>query len=278
MQPNNGPGNFETHAELQEFLKKGKLVPLPHTRGRISKEGDLVADAFTTANISVDSFVAAKNYTRVIMEQGAPVTDRDLNEIGQIAGYHHSCFITDFIGSGPPTGSTGYQCTGNSLSNDFLIGAGRLYVADSPKGGAVPLGTLLTSAGFNYTTQLVPSVGGSQTSLPALTTPTGSRADTVWLELYRQDYGPLDDTTLYFANPNTSSNTDISHRHKAFSVIRVWEGSGAYSGLGSTAITSAPFYNSAHSYYPLANIARTATATISSGMVTDLRPRISHSF
>jgi hypothetical protein len=274
---NHGPNNFETFEELQAFLEQGKAyqVPLPYLR----KEATLQTEANTSANISQDSFIATNNFRRVVIQQGVPITDYDLNEIGEIADYTMSNMITDIIGSGPPTASpNGYKCAGTSLNNDFTIAAGRLYVADSPKGGATPLGVCLTCAGFNYTTQPVPSVGGVQTSLPALTTPSGSRADTIWLEVYVQDYGPLDNTALFFMNPRTSSNTDVSHRIKTFANIRVWENSGAYSGLSGTAITSAPFYNSAHAYYPLANLARTAGAAITSGMITDLRPRISHTF
>lgn len=273
------PGNFNTFDELQEFLDKGKdqriqlhTESVPIQTERINKE------AFVSANISADSFVSTKNYKRVIIEQGVPVTDRDINEGGEITAFNVSSIISDYIGSGPPTGSTGFFCTGTNANNDFSIGTGKLYVADSPKGGAVPNGVLLMSAGFAYSTQPAPSVGGVLTALPALTTPAGVRNDTAWLEVYEQDYGPLDDTFLYFNNPRTSQNTDISHRIKTMSVVRVWENSGAYSSLGITAITGAPFYVAGRSYYPLANISRTATAVISPASVTDLRPRINHAF
>lgn len=218
------------------------------------------------------------------MEQGVPVTDCDLNEYGELEKFHTGRIIRDFIGSGPPTGSTGFQIGGaNSYANDFDIGPGILYLADSPNGGTSPIdnqgnyiGWCLICEGYQYSTQPNPSVYGLQTGFPLLTTPGGARTDTVWLECYEQDYGPLDDTYLYFNNPLTSSNTDVSHRIKILTNTRVWEGSGAYSsGLD---ISTAPFYNSVYTYYPLATIVRTATATINAGMITDVRTRIPHAF
>jgi hypothetical protein len=258
------PKNFK---ELQDFLAKAEK---PHNVKAASIIQAKSTGPYTTANISRDSFDATKNYDRVITELGVPLVDSDLNEAGEINSNRWSQYMGTFHSTGPIAYggvTTGFQCTGSGLSESFNIGPG-LFIYANP---AIPAGVVLRCTGYTYSAQPTITVGGAAVTPPAtLTTPSSSRTDTIWLEVYQQDYGPLDDANLYLNNPLISQLTDVSHRMKWIAVVRVWEGSGALSS--SLNVSSAPFYNSARYYTPLAQLARIASqAVINSGNITDVR-------
>ena len=265
-----GPGNFDTHEELQAYLDAAEKPQEKNVKAA-STLTTASTGPYITANVTRDSFTASKNYSRVLFELGVPLVDSDLNEAGAIEYNRWMQYLGAFASSGAMNASgstTGFQCTGAGLSLNFNIGAG-LYMCSQASTG---FGFMLQSTASTYAAQAAITIGGVAVTAPAtLTTPTSARTDTIWLEEYYQDYGPLDDNNLYLANSLISSNTDVSHRIKHIGVVRVWEGSGAMSA--SLAISSAPFYNSARRYYPLAQLARIANqAVINVGDITDLRP------
>jgi hypothetical protein len=265
-------GKFKTQKELEAFIAPARKVYVKGEKHTLVKAQSMMeAESYnTTANVSRDTFIAANNYERVILEQGVPIQDCDINEIGEATLYRHHQDILITLGTG--FSGNAWQVQGTSLSNDFVIAAGVGFLADSPNGGTVPSGNCLTAAGQNYTAQSY-SIQGVPNYPVALAPPgSGTRTDTVWLESWYQDYGPADDVNIYSTNPLLGGTYDFSHRGKIITVVRVWAGSGAYTA--ALAISGAPFYNAAHSYFPLAQIVRTTSNNITSGMVSDLRPLI----
>ena len=262
-----GPGNFRTHEELQAFLA---LAEKPQHRNVKLGSPISAKSATVTANITRDSFTPAKNYDRVIYEYGVPLVDSDLNEGLEINSNRWSQLLGSFYATGAmglAGSTTGFLCTGAGLSLNFNIGGGLFLYANS----GIPLGVVYLQTARSYATQATYTVGGVADTAPAtLTTPGSARTDTIWLELFSQDYGPLDDNNLYLNNPNISTQTDVSHRIKWIGIVRVWEGSGALSA--SLNVSSAPFYNAARYYTPLAQLARySGQAVINIADITDVR-------
>lgn len=86
-------------------------------------------------DFSIDRFDPAKNYNRVLQQQGRVALDSDWNEGATISQHLLRTFIADVLGrQGGPVGNCGFsladadQAGLKPVVGDFLLGAGRYYV------------------------------------------------------------------------------------------------------------------------------------------------------
>jgi hypothetical protein len=98
-------------------------------------------------NISNDTFVPTKDYSKVEMQQGVPVLDSDLNELQDLLRHHSMKVNQRSIGNarlpaGSNDASPGYEVVGTGASNDFTISGGYACVegiiTQSKKGVSTP--------------------------------------------------------------------------------------------------------------------------------------------
>ena len=184
-----------------------------------------------------------KRYFAMLKEQGKPVLDDEFNTLQEMLLDYVSNSFLELVGNG--SAGQGALIVGTGAANNFTVRAGTFYIAGL---------RLLIPADFTYTTQEIAS--------PALTTPGANRTDTVYMEAWLDEVGPAEDPAMV----DPTLNAETSRRLKLRYRIAVAQGVAApttyVAGDGIT-----------HHIVPLATLARTATAAINAGMVTDLRPR-----
>jgi hypothetical protein len=184
-----------------------------------------------------------KNYVGVYIEQGVPVLDRDLNLLQDIISTTVRSVFSRFIGDGVTVGSSGFAIQAIPANNDFRILAGSVLVNGVDA---------FNAADLTYS---------SQAGVPALTTPTAARNDTVYLDVSLTEVTGAQDAEL-LNNGDVGLQTSV--RQKVVWVVRVAEGA-----------TSPPSPAPGHTHFPLARLARTAgAAQIQAGMIADLRRQI----
>lgn len=202
------------------------------------------------------SFDESKGYVAVAKEmknpttgEGVPLMDSELNEQVEIhltllRRAIKRCFGDGVLGDGfkiveSSSPANNFTITGG---DGTLNGAGFIFVD-----GWMPF--LLSD--LEYTGQDAPA---------ALTTPTAPRTDYVYLDVWLDEYGPADDPDII--DPYLGSES--SRRLKLVWAVMVAEGE-------SVPVDALDGNNTWHWRHTLAKIERTATANITSSMITDLR-------
>lgn len=105
--------------------------------------------------------------------------------------------------------------------------------------------------------------------LVQLSTPSGSRTDSVYLNLYLDEADEVEDSNL---THNIGSNVVAQLRKKLRMVVHVMETDSGSGGLADGDYTDSA--SRKHYVRKIATFARTATANINSGMVTDNRVKL----
>src|SRR4030095_14944098 len=184
-----------------------------------------------------------KNYVGVYIEQGVPVLDRDLNLLQDIIATTVRSVFSRFIGDGVTVGSSGFAIQAIPANNDFRILAGSVMVNGVDA---------FNAADLTYS---------SQAGVPALTTPTAARNDTVYLDVSLTEVTGAQDAEL-LNNGDVGLQTSV--RQRVVWVVRCSEGA-----------PPPPSPAPGHTHFPLARLARTAgAAQIQAGMIADLRRQI----
>lgn len=189
------------------------------------------------ANISRNSFQPSQNYDKVIIQQGVPITDYDLNEMQDIIRYSRrklvieifgNCFIED-----------GWKIVGINEANNFQIKAGPCY----REGYRIALPADTTATDYGLT----------------LTTPTEDRTDVVYIDFYEVEIDSVADPAII--HPKLAdAGIEPSRRIKLKVDLRIAEGG------------SLPVDGGGHYYIHLADINRVGgNALITPDMVVDRR-------
>lgn len=81
-------------------------------------------------DFSRDSFDPARQFTRVLLQQGRLLTDADFNEQAAIQQHFLRAFVVDLVGRRWRVGEA--FAIGGATAEDFTIGAGRFYLGGIP--------------------------------------------------------------------------------------------------------------------------------------------------
>lgn len=169
--------------------------------------------------------------------------------------------------------------SGGSITDDYkkwqsLGSFGDALVPSAYQGGARVVMTSGVENGNTFTVTAVPNntqltLSGGTGSIapgdtynvlpPALTTPGGSRTDEVFLMVWWEDIAGDEDDNTPLIHPMIG--IESCHRYKRKWAVRVTEG-------GTTPANSGSIHGFGIRYLKIAEIARTATATITNAMVT----------
>lgn len=191
------------------------------------------------ANISRNSFNESKQYDKVILQQGQPITDYDYNETQDIQRIKLRRLIIELFGDGAI--EDGYKIVGTGAVNDFIVKAGPVY-----KSG--------------YRINLFEDSTASALGV-ILNTPVSDRTDIVYLDIYEMEITSETDPDII--HPKLIPvGMEPTRRIKIKADLKVAEG------------TTLPIDTSTHSYMQLATINRTASELINSDMVIDNRLEI----
>lgn len=199
-------------------------------------------------NFSRDTYDRIKHYVGVRLQQGVPLVDADWNEQEDIKKFELQAFLKWYVGSGVPRGNDGFRIRrAFGTTNDFIISGG-----DGTPSGAghclVEGWDVMNESDILYS---------SQDSVPALTTPTTDRTDTVYLDVWEREVDSAEDTDL--VNPAIGLETCV--RLKREWRVRVAEGANA-----------PPAAPAGHAFYVLATLNRPASVdTITNSHITDRR-------
>jgi hypothetical protein len=136
--------------------------------------------------------------------------------------------------------------------NDFAIGAGTCVVSGW---SALSERLLAYSAQPLYQNATLAAAWGVPV-LPALTTPGGSRTDSVYLDVWEREVGEAEDPSIV----NSQIGIETSVRIRREWVVRVAEGQ-----------AGPPAPAAGHAHFPLARLSRGAGAPIHAMQITDLR-------
>lgn len=202
------------------------------------------------------SFDEEKSYMIVAKEMknpttgaGVPLMDSELNEQAEInltllRRAIHRTFGNGSLGDGfkivaSSTPTNNFTITGG---DGTIGGAGYIFVD-----GWMPF----LVSDLEYTAQDTPTV---------LTTPSTTRTDYVYIDLWLEEYGPALDPDII----DPYLGTESSRRLKLVWKIFVAEGT-------TVPVDGLDANNTWHWRHTLAKIDRTASATITTGMITDLR-------
>lgn len=213
------------------------------------------------ANISRNTFNRIKHFVGVRLQQGVPLVDADWNELADIRKYELQAFLKWFVGNGVPEGNDGFRIAAVAGDNDFTITGG-----DGTAEGAgyclVEGWDALIEDSLRYTAQ--PLFGNADLAaawgvaeLPALTTPSGDRRDTVYLDVWEREVNAAEDAELI----DTRIGLETCVRTKREWVVRVQQNA-----------DSPPPAPSGHVFYPLATLDRPdGAAAILPPHITDRR-------
>lgn len=202
------------------------------------------------------SFDETKNYIMVAKEMrnpttgnGVPLMDSELNEQAEINLTLLRRVIHRSFGNG--SNNNGFKIVESAFpTNNFVIKGG--------DGSMDNAGYIFVNGWMPFLTTDLEYI--SQSGFAALNTPTGARTDYVYIDVYLDEYGPLDDPDII--DPYIGIET--SRRIKLVWNVMVAENDTVpLDGLDANNIW--------HWRMPLAKLARTASATITNAMITDLR-------
>jgi hypothetical protein len=194
-------------------------------------------------NFSRDTFVPARNYVAMRVQQGVPLLDSDLNELHDIA--RHELYdalriaLPDGVRpSSPDDPQRDFRISTNVGPNDFELLAGSALIAGRPVQVRAPI---------RYSTQPwtepARAVADSVPVIPPLTTPSaGRRDDLVYLDVWEREVGRAEDVNL--VNPAVGVETSVRLKREA--AVRVLE--------GDTVLPGPP--PSGHAYLPMALLNR----------------------
>lgn len=290
----------------------------------------------SSANISRNMYDERKRHIQLVLQQGVPWVDADVND-GQQITYNLLRRVQQLLGDGSP--NNGFQIVGTGATNDFTIkggggtldSAGQMYVKGlgaflisditykgTPASGITgedqrSIHPKLTSVSFdsignvttlgdssaNYTvnelagrtitpdvdvpattftitanTATTITVSGNATSVASagdryrveLSTPSGDRTDAVYLNAWLDEIDPIEDPDLYHAG---ALQVEGMRRRKLEQNLFIREGDAS----SFTDYTDSD--GNEHKIFRIATLSRLdANATITSGMVTDLRTAI----
>jgi hypothetical protein len=190
------------------------------------------------ANISMNTYNESKQYDKVILQQGVPITDYDYNETQDIIRGRLRNIVTDLIGNGAV--EDGWKIIGTGATNDFTIKAGVVYQG----GYRVSLGADATAIlSFGLT----------------LTTPTVNRVDKVYMDIYEIEIDAVADPGIRHQKFQAAS-IEPTRRIKVKADLKVAEGG------------SIPANGNGHYYFWLCDINRLANnAVITAAMIVDQR-------
>ncbi|HET6334565.1 MAG TPA: DUF6519 domain-containing protein [Polyangiales bacterium] len=208
-------------------------------------------------NFSRNTYAPQKNYVGVRLQQGVPLVDADWNELNDVLLQETYRTAAEGIGSGVRPSNTSLPpfdvWVGGAMANDFWTLAGTLVLA----GQSIQIGhTRYTSQPyFNAATAAAAGVP----VVPPLITPAAPRTDVVYLDVWTREISSTEDTDL--VNPVIGVETAV--RIKRDYAVRVAEG---------TQVVPPP--PAGHTHFALAYLNRTASASILSAMVIDMKPTL----
>lgn len=195
------------------------------------------------ANISRDSHQPSKNYDKVILQQGEPVTDYDFNETQDIIRTKIRNIVTELMGNGV-AGTSHWEVTPNVNDNDFDISSGTVYSS----GWRIDLTSDTTAIDEGLT----------------LTTPTSNRTDVVYLDIYEIEIDSTEDPNIRHTKLD-GTGIEPTRRIKIVGDLKVDEGTSTFPSDGEISGVY-------HTYLPLATLNRLADdPTITSNMIVDER-------
>lgn len=200
-------------------------------------------------NYSRLSFDELKRYYAMLKEQGKEVLDDEFNILQDILLTLQRRTVLDFFGDGCI--GNAFKIVGTGANNNFTI-----------TGGAAPDSGALSAwvAGMRLPLPATVTYLVQEVSAPALNTPGGNRTDSVYLDIWLDEVGPVADSGMI--DPTLAFET--SRRLKIFYKVLVVEG-------GSTPANYTDANGQPHFTMLLAQLNRTATAAINAGMVVDKR-------
>ena len=183
-----------------------------------------------------------KGYVRVLIEQGVPVLDRDLNLMQDLIWAAARSIAARYIGDGVAAGSEGFAILPISgQTKDFRILAGFALVNGIE---------VFNPKAITYT---------EQPGVPALTIPPKDRTDTVYLDVSLAEVDGTQDPGLLNGG---DVGLQTSVRRKAAWVVRVAEGA------------AAPRPLTGHTHFILAEIFRRGGEVPTTLSIKDLRRQI----
>jgi hypothetical protein len=192
----------------------------------------------STPDISRNIFNASKQYEKIVFQQGRELLDSEMNELQDIQNWRDEKLIEALLGD--TAIGNGFKIVENTgaNTNNFKVTAGCFFFKNK---------LLCLTADMTYS---------SQAGVPALTTPAGARTDTVYLKLtILNDISETEDTNIV-----DTEFGETTHRVQNTMQVLVAENSSTIPA------------NSGNTYYvKLATLARTATASILAGVITDNR-------
>jgi hypothetical protein len=212
------------------------------------------------SSFSRNTYDESKRYVSVRLQQGAPIIDADWNEADDIRRNELRSIARNFAGDGVPAGNDGFRLLATQGSNDFVIqggdgtaaGAGRILVA----GQELRLeSNRLYSAQTLHNPALAAAWGVP--ALSPLTTPTTTRTDCVYLEVWEREVDVREDASL--VNPALAIESCVRLRREW--TVRVRENA-----------TTPPTATAGRSVYKIAELRRAAgLAAITQDQIVDFR-------
>jgi hypothetical protein len=203
-------------------------------------------------NYSRFTFDEAKRYLMMLKEQGVPILDDELNLMQEISLTALRRTVQDAVGDGSP--NDGCKIVGTGAANNFTIKGG---------GGAADTAGHYYVAGYLVALPSDTTYSGQEVAQATLTTPGGARTDEVYLDVWLDEIDGTEDTGI--VDPTLAVET--SRRLKLMWAVKVSEG-------GAVPPDYTDGNGIRHHTSWLATLARTATAAIDAGMVTDRRKAI----
>ncbi|HWY24433.1 MAG TPA: tail fiber protein [Nevskia sp.] len=199
------------------------------------------------------SYNMALRYFAMLKEKGLPVLDDEFNVLQDMLLTLIRELVLDSFGSGSP--NNGFLIVGTSAANNFTIKGGD---------GTVDGAGVMWAGGLRLILPSDTTYSGQEQPQGALAPPGGgTRIDTVYLDTYLDEYGPIQDATMV----DPTLNVETSRRLRLQWIVKVAQG-GAAPGNYVDA-NGLP-----HFVTTLATIDRTVSPNIDAGMVTDLRNQI----
>ena len=202
------------------------------------------------ANITRDQFSEFKaNGSTVLhkyMQQGTYIADSDFNEVGQISSQRAARHLWNLIKRQNVRFSAGWNITGGS--NQVTVSAGDAALLVNIKRA----GTSLLTVADSDKAYIFHLTSNTNVTCPTQTT---TRTDCLYLDITLPIIDSVDDATL--VNPAIGKETSVDQRLTFAFAKRE----------GYSVPPTAP---SGHYYVAIATIARTASATIADGSITNL--------
>ena len=194
-----------------------------------------------------------RHYLGVRIQQGVPVLDADLNEMGDLTSKTIELLIRDVIGDGVASQGTGFLISQIESDNDFAIQAGVLMTG----------GWQVINPDIIVYSQQPRFFDNDGTPLGTdLTTPAGDRTDIVYLDVWESVTESIGDN----ADPRlvqAEIGIETAVRRERRWTVRVAENTNAFEDL--------TLDETGHKYYPLARLFRSNVPRIQQHMIEDRR-------